>query len=156
MLAQMICVDRRYQRMNCFNVREIQALLKQKFFTELQHDLLITKKTPIYLLKLRSFPSLATDTPSLLPLFEWGIVSTPSTSQFSNSSILHASSSLHFFNPFFRLLTLEVSLFTFLYNSFSLFLNAMQKGFIVFIKQVFTPNAYSFYQNNGKNLFYQL
>lgn len=40
MLAQMICVDRRYQRMNCFNVREIQALLKQRFFTNLDDDLL--------------------------------------------------------------------------------------------------------------------
>lgn len=35
MLAQLICVDRRYQRMNCFNVREVQALLKRKFFADL-------------------------------------------------------------------------------------------------------------------------
>lgn len=40
MLCQLVCVDRRYQRMNCFNIREIQSLLKRKFFTDLinSHD----------------------------------------------------------------------------------------------------------------------
>lgn len=31
MLCQMVCIDRRYQRMNCFNIREIQSLLKLKY-----------------------------------------------------------------------------------------------------------------------------
>lgn len=31
MLCQMVCIDRRYQRMNCFNIREIQTLLKSKY-----------------------------------------------------------------------------------------------------------------------------
>ena len=35
MLMQLVCVDRRYQRMNCFNVRELQGNLKRKFFTYL-------------------------------------------------------------------------------------------------------------------------
>jgi hypothetical protein len=35
MLCQLLCLDRRYQRMNCFNVRELQSLLKNRFFTEL-------------------------------------------------------------------------------------------------------------------------
>jgi len=35
MLCQLVCLDRRYQRMNCFNIREIQALLKNRFFTDL-------------------------------------------------------------------------------------------------------------------------
>ena len=38
MLGQLVCIDRRYQRMNCFNVREVQSLLKRKFF----HDLVIS------------------------------------------------------------------------------------------------------------------
>lgn len=40
MLCQLVCVDRRYQRMNCFNIREVQSLLKRKFFTDLinTHD----------------------------------------------------------------------------------------------------------------------
>jgi hypothetical protein len=45
MLAQLVCVDRRYQRMNCFNIREIQSILKRRFFTDLintndHHDFL--------------------------------------------------------------------------------------------------------------------
>jgi len=35
MLAQLICIDRRYQRMNCFNIRELQGILKRRFFADL-------------------------------------------------------------------------------------------------------------------------
>ena len=35
MLCQLICTDRRYQRMNCFNIRELQGILKRRFFTDL-------------------------------------------------------------------------------------------------------------------------
>ena len=35
MLMQLVCVDRRYQRMNCFNIRELEGILKRKFFTDL-------------------------------------------------------------------------------------------------------------------------
>lgn len=35
MLCQLICVDRRYQRMNCFNIRELQGILKRRFFNDL-------------------------------------------------------------------------------------------------------------------------
>jgi heme/copper-type cytochrome/quinol oxidase subunit 1 len=35
MLGQLICIDRRYQRMNCFNIREVQSILKRKFFIDL-------------------------------------------------------------------------------------------------------------------------
>ena len=40
MLCQLVCVDRRYQRMNCFNIREVQSLLKRRFFADLlnAHD----------------------------------------------------------------------------------------------------------------------
>ena len=38
MLGQLVCIDRRYQRMNCFNVREIQTILKNKFFNEMLHS----------------------------------------------------------------------------------------------------------------------
>lgn len=47
MLCQLVCVDRRYQRMNCFNIRELQGILKRKFFVDLlnsgdHHNLLET------------------------------------------------------------------------------------------------------------------
>lgn len=35
MLCQLVCVDRRYQRMNCFNIRELQGNLKRRFFSDL-------------------------------------------------------------------------------------------------------------------------
>ena len=33
-LCQLVCIDRRYQRMNCFNIRELQSLLRNRFFEE--------------------------------------------------------------------------------------------------------------------------
>lgn len=45
MLAQLICLDRRYQRMNCFNIRELQTLLKNRY-----HPELLDEKTHTYLL----------------------------------------------------------------------------------------------------------
>jgi hypothetical protein len=35
MLCQLVCVDRCYQRMNCFNIRELQGILKRRFFSDL-------------------------------------------------------------------------------------------------------------------------
>jgi len=47
MLCQLVCVDRRYQRMNCFNIREVESLLKRRFFTDLinstDHHTLLNK-----------------------------------------------------------------------------------------------------------------
>jgi len=34
-LAQLVCIDRRYQRMNCFNVRELQSLVRKRFFYDI-------------------------------------------------------------------------------------------------------------------------
>jgi hypothetical protein len=40
MLCQLVCTDRRYARMNCFNIKELQGILKRKFFADLvnTHD----------------------------------------------------------------------------------------------------------------------
>jgi hypothetical protein len=35
MLFQLVCSDRRYSRMNCFNIRESQSILKRQFFSDL-------------------------------------------------------------------------------------------------------------------------
>jgi heme/copper-type cytochrome/quinol oxidase subunit 1 len=35
MLCQLVCLDRRYQRMNCYNIREIQSILRNKHFVDL-------------------------------------------------------------------------------------------------------------------------
>ena len=38
MLVHLVCIDRRYQRMNCFNIRELQSMLRQKYFDDLVED----------------------------------------------------------------------------------------------------------------------
>lgn len=35
MLFQLVCTDRRYQRMNSFNIRELETILKKRFFIDL-------------------------------------------------------------------------------------------------------------------------
>lgn len=44
-LCQLVCIDRRYQRMNCFNVRELQSLLRNRFFFEINNTLVHTTNT---------------------------------------------------------------------------------------------------------------
>nr|QTT61028.1 cytochrome c oxidase subunit 1 [Euplotes aediculatus] len=51
-LCQLVCVDRRYQRMNSFNIRELQSLLRNQFFFELNlPSLITTNKLTLLLLK---------------------------------------------------------------------------------------------------------
>ena len=38
MLAQLVCLDRRYQRMNCYNIREIETILKSKHSPNVRND----------------------------------------------------------------------------------------------------------------------
>ena len=38
MLVQLVCLDRRYQRMNCYNIREIQTLLKSQYSPNSQDE----------------------------------------------------------------------------------------------------------------------
>ena len=33
-LCQLVCIDRRYNRMNCFSIKELQSVLRNKFFKE--------------------------------------------------------------------------------------------------------------------------
>ncbi len=37
-LCQLVCIDRRYQRMNCFNIKELQSIVRRKFFFELMDE----------------------------------------------------------------------------------------------------------------------
>ena len=53
MLCQLVCVDRRYQRMNCFNIRELQGILKRKFFTDLVNTSDSHKATESTLISMR-------------------------------------------------------------------------------------------------------
>ena len=80
MLCQLVCLDRRYQRMNWFNIREIQTLLKTRFYA----DLLSESHQHIFLN--RSTPTLRFKTQDLnflnscqVILHKYGILNTPSS-----------------------------------------------------------------------------
>lgn len=82
MLCQLVCLDRRYQRMNCFNIREIQTLLKTRFYA----DLLSESHQHIFLN--RSTPTLRFKTQDLnflnscqVILHKYGVLTTPSVRQ---------------------------------------------------------------------------
>jgi len=82
MLCQLVCLDRRYQRMNCFNIREVQALLKGRFFNDLvnsndHHDFL--NKTIIGLrFKTNDLNSI---NPSMLLFYKYGVYNNTARSQ---------------------------------------------------------------------------
>ena len=94
MLCQLVCLDRRYQRMNCFNIREIQTLLKTRFYA----DLLSESHQHIFLN--RSTPTLRFKTQDLnflnscqVVLHKYGILTTPSTRNQAYKSPFDAFSS---------------------------------------------------------------
>lgn len=100
MLCQLLCLDRRYQRMNCFNVRELQALLKNRFFMELvnskeQHDFL--NQTAIGLRFKTN--NLDTINPNTFLSFRYGVNMTPQP-RFQNYSatLTDPLSTYEFFN----------------------------------------------------------
>jgi heme/copper-type cytochrome/quinol oxidase subunit 1 len=121
MLCQLVCTDRRYQRMNCFNIREVQALLKRKFFNDLinTHDYHFLLDNTIMGLRYKTNELLNSNHSNFI-FYNYGISlnhKTRSTSYgFSNESALYQS---------------PVSLQTFLlvYNSLSLsFFNAFESS----------------------------
>jgi hypothetical protein len=63
MLCQLLCVDRRYQRVNCFNVREVQTLLKKKYFADLMasHEAHVLQDRTLAGLRFKSNNSLSTN-----------------------------------------------------------------------------------------------
>jgi len=98
MLCQLVCLDRRYQRMNCFNIREVQALLKGRFFNDLvnsndHHDFL--NKTIIGLrFKTNDLNSI---NPNMLLFYKYGIYNNTSRSQSYMNSV-SMDGNYNFFN----------------------------------------------------------
>lgn len=76
MLCQLVCVDRRYQRMNCFNIREVEALLKGRFFPDLvnSHDHRLLLNNSIVGLRYKT-NNLHTVDHNLLLFFNYGLFS---------------------------------------------------------------------------------
>lgn len=116
MLVQLVCLDRRYQRMNCFNIREIQSLLKARFFADLvstsdHHQFL--NKTAIGLRY--NTTSIDSINPNMLLFYRYGLNTTSnshlynlvtSNKDVANYSFLNDSSFLY------KLITLELSSLT--------------------------------------------
>jgi hypothetical protein len=87
MLCQLVCTDRRYARMNCFNIRELQGILKRKFFTDLvnnhEHRTLMDKT--MIGLRYKSNNNINLDN-DMLSFYNFGI-----TSQVQNESAFFTS-----------------------------------------------------------------
>lgn len=113
MLVQLVCLDRRYQRMNCFNIREIQALLKARFFADLvsandHHKFL--NKTAIGLRY--NTDSIDSINPNMLLFYRYGL-NTTTNSLYYNLVVNNTDIGKHTFlnesSFLYKLLTLEFS-----------------------------------------------
>lgn len=66
-LCQLVCVDRRYQRMNCFNIKELQSLLRNRFYPEILPTNLFTANRDSQLGQLRYMTNLFTSSRTTEP-----------------------------------------------------------------------------------------
>jgi heme/copper-type cytochrome/quinol oxidase subunit 1 len=137
MLCQLVCLDRRYQRMNCFNIREVQALLKGRFFNDLvnshdHHEFL--NKTVIGLrFKTNNLDSIK---PSMLLFYQYGIYSNLNTRSQSYTSSYSTSNNYVFFandSVFNSMLSwfdthALNNVTSFVYNFYLMFLNTLSLG----------------------------
>ena len=117
MLMQLVCVDRRYQRMNCFNIRELQGTLKRKFFTDLvnSNDHREFLNQSMVGLRFKSNNNLAT-TPDMITFYNLGTTNAPKTKSqiFTNNYLASYSAwanSLSINNLSFSELTSGISFF---------------------------------------------
>jgi hypothetical protein len=126
MLCQLVCVDRRYQRMNCFNIRELQGILKRKFFTDLvnsnDHRTLLDQSVIGLRFKNNANLGLMHDMPMF---YNFGTTTSPKTKDVA------------FTNNYFSDMGLATSYFSF-NNLFSLnFLNTFIDTCLQFISNIF-------------------
>lgn len=113
MLVQLVCLDRRYQRMNCFNIREIQALLKARFFADLvnanDHHKFLNKTAIGIRYNTNAIDSI---NPNMLLFYRYGL-NTTSNSRYYNLMINNRDIGKHtFFNDssfLYKIMTLEFS-----------------------------------------------
>jgi hypothetical protein len=120
MLCQLVCVDRRYQRMNCFNIRELQGILKRKFFTDLVNTSDAHKATDSTLIAMRhknNMSNILLYDQSLLYNFDL-----TNTSKFKNFSF--APGKVYSYSPsinnlsFFKINFINLTTLNYVYTSF--------------------------------------
>jgi len=148
MLFQLVCTDRRYARMNCFNIRELQGILKRKFFTDLidSHDYRDLLKGSMISLryKLNSNVNLDFDTFSFYKFGTHNYNTNKSVTFNKRLSVKALSSYDYFFLTFFKNTNLLGSYFSsFLYNIWFLYTNTIV--FILTLPSNFKPsNLFNF------------
>jgi heme/copper-type cytochrome/quinol oxidase subunit 1 len=160
MLCQLVCLDRRYQRMNCFNIREIQAILKGRFFHDLintdDHRDFLDKTTIGIRFKTNSIDSI---NPNMLLMFRYGVNSTPQSKfQTYKNVILEDHSQREFFNPTSPMLLALNSLqnvfshvfFSSFYQISFYVLSTIQKGVAITQVNIYgKATFFGFFQLNG-------
>lgn len=170
MLCQLVCIDRRYQRMNCFNIREIQSILKRKFFTDLinnhDHHTLLDKTVMGLRYKTDNINSINSN---ISVFYNYGIEFSPKirTSSFVNEmdlifniNYLNPNSIFYVFvsklnnSPFFFLLNKIYILFFNNFMNFTINFSFFKNTFLSFLFQFF--NFLDSFSNNSQILFFSL
>lgn len=149
-LCQLVCIDRRYQRMNCFNIKEVQSLLRNKFIHETSYNRSILSSDNGIISSLGTITNRSTfpqTKHSLQSNYNPLSLNLQSTFRFSN--LIHPTPS----NPSYTNPTLTPSLYTpiagilrrFIYSSVHL-LN--YKTLILFYKSSSTQNPLPLFIND--------
>lgn len=175
MLCQLVCTDRRYARMNCFNIRELQSILKNKFFTDLvnshDHRDLLNQSMIGLRFKQNNTTNLDLDMTSF---YKYGLHETNLNKYYNFKNVNTTTSNLsnyeytmlQFFNVSFTSVLLNlvnniklivVELFTFFY-SLNLYVPTSSSFFSSFFKTVSfnfslltTPSYYSAFSQNSNS-----
>ena len=111
MLCQLVCIDRRYQRMNCFNIREVQTLLRSKyhpsFLDVLEHHQLLEHTVIGLRFKLFGLDSINSN---MSLAFEHSISKTPTnrSSLYNNIQFISEPKNT-FFSEIFNKISLKIS-----------------------------------------------
>lgn len=98
MLCQLVCVDRRYQRMNCFNIRELQGILKRRFFTDLvnSNDFRQLMDVSMVGLRFKSNQNLAA-TPNSFAFYNFGVTTSSKNKVYTLDNVALSSAGRAFF-----------------------------------------------------------
>jgi hypothetical protein len=175
MLCQLVCTDRRYARMNCFNIRELQSILKNKFFTDLvnshDHRDLLNQSMIGLRFKQNSSSNLDLDMTSF---YKYGLHETNlnkyynfksssnsnlslTTYEYSMLQLLSTNFTVLLTNLVSNIKLMLIEVFTFFY-SFSLsvptsssFLSSLFKTMSFNFSLLTTPNYYSSFSQNTEN-----
>jgi hypothetical protein len=135
MLCQLVCIDRRYQRMNCFNIREVQTLLRSRYHPDrwdaTEHHTFLSD-TAIGL-RFKLFEEHAI-TPNMLLSFEHGIGLTPAArEQLYFTSIENSTDSYSYYLLHVAINSLYNFMISFFYNYHEIPLNFINISNIYFL-----------------------